>query len=311
MRYQRAHLSARLCALAIAAAPFHAHALEGNAPTGPFGVFDFGAGMAPPPSDLPTIGVRAVSYTAKRINDNHGNRTPVDTDLTVNSYGLAIVKTTSLSLLGGKYGWLVIVPYLDMKVDLGVPTPAGKLALSGKNAALGDIQVAPLAVSWAPAPNLFMSASMMVQVPTGSYDKNRLVNAGVNHWTFSPTFAFTYLTSFGGEISSNIQLNVHTRNRDTAYRSGVEYQHESAIGQHVGPWTIGLGGYYIQQLTDDTQNGRTIEGNRARVAAAGPAVHFFRPGSGWPIVSLHAYKEFGARNRAQGRQLALRAAWMF
>ncbi|MHA6904799.1 transporter [Ralstonia syzygii subsp. celebesensis] len=64
----------------------------------------------------------------------------------------------------------------------------------------------------------------------------------------------------GGELSSNIQLNVNGRNHDTDYRSGIEYQHEFAIGQHIGPWTVGIGGYYSQQLTDDTQAGKPIEG---------------------------------------------------
>ena len=52
-------------------------------------------------------------------------------------------------------------------------------------------------------------------------------------------------------------------------------------------------------------------GNRARVTALGPALNFFDPRSGLPNVWIHAYKEFGARNRAQGTQLALRAAWVF
>ncbi|OAI60386.1 hypothetical protein RSP795_17860 [Ralstonia solanacearum] len=63
------------------------------------------------------------------------------------------------------------------------------------------------------------------------------------------------------------------------------------------------------RLTDDTQAGKTMEGNRACVFALGPAVYFLKPGSAWLIVSLHAYKEFAARNRAEGWQIALRAAW--
>lgn len=311
MRLIRPRLAAQLSCLAMATLPLHAAALEGNAPTTPFGVFDFGAGMMPPPTELPAVGLRVTSYTAKRMQDNRGNSTPLDVDLSVQSYGRAVVKTTRLSLLGGKYGWSFVAPVLSMKLDLGIPTPAGRLSQSGRNTALGDLQVSPITVSWMPAQNLFVNASLMLQLPTGSYDRNRLVNAGMNHWVVSPTVAFTYITSFGGELSSNIQLNVNGRNRDTDYRSGIEYQHEFAIGQHIGPWTVGIGGYYSQQLTDDTQAGKTIEGNRARVFALGPAVYFLKPGSAWPIVSLHAYKEFAARNRAQGRQIALRAAWVF
>ena len=189
--------------------------------------------------------------------------------------------------------------------------PGGPLALSGRNTAQGDIQVAPIVVKWTPSPGLFTNASLQLQLPTGSYVKTRLINAGTNHWTVSPTFAFTYITSGGFEVSSNIQLNINGRNKDIDYRSGIEYQHEFALGQHQGSWTYGIGGYYYQQLSDDKSAGQTVPDSRSRVMALGPVVSFFELGSGWPLVWLHAYKEFGARNRSQGSQVALRAAWTF
>jgi len=199
---------------------------------------------------------------------------------------------------------------LVMRNRLSVPTPVGPLNLSGKDSAQGDIQIAPLVVQWAPSPGLFANASLQLQLPTGSYDKNRLISAGTNHWTVSPNFAVTYIMSSGWEVSSNFQLNFNGRNKDTDYRSGIEYQQEFAIGQHGGPWTFGLGGYHYQQISDDKQAGNDI-GNRSRVTALGPVVNLFELGSGWPLVWVHAYKEFGARNRSQGTHAAVRAAWSF
>jgi hypothetical protein len=147
-------------------------------------------------------------------------------------------------------------------------------------------------------------------LPTGSYDKNRLVNAGTNHSPVSPVLAFTYIATSGLEASSNMQLNFSDRNKHTDYKSGIEYPHEFALGQHIGPWTLGVGGYYYQQLSDDQAPG-LANGNRARVTALGPAASFFAPGSGWPPVWVHAYKEFSARNRSQGMHAALRAGWTF
>lgn len=311
MRNTCLNLFAKFFLVAMVATSLDAFALEGNSPTTSFGVSDFGAGMVPPPTDLPTIGFRFASYTAKHINDNDGNHSPLKVDATINSYGLAAVKTTNLSLLGAKYGWAVVVPYFRMSLDLGIPTSSGLVSQNGKNTALGDIQLFPAILSWAPTQNLFLYTAMMAQVPTGGYEKNRIINAGVNHWVISPVIAFTYITSFGMEFSSTIQLNVNTRNPDTDYRSGLEYQHEFGIGQHVGPWTIGIGGYYNQQITNDTQAGNSISGSRARVFAAGPALSFFKPGSAWPVVTLHAYKEFGARNRTEGQMIALKAYWTF
>lgn len=298
-----------LLALTLLAAT--ASANENNAPVVPFGVLDFGAGMLPPPSPFATVGVRAASFRGDRLVDANGGTAPVGISQTVNSYGFAVIKMTNHTLFGGTWGWAAVLPALDMSIDLTIPTPDGTLRQSGGNRAQGDLQVTPMIVAWQPAPNLFVNASLSLQAPTGAYDRNRLINAGVNHWTVSPTVAFTYLTAGGVEVSSNVMVNVHTENHATHYRSGSEYQHEFALGQHVGAWTVGIGGYYIAQFADDRIDGVTTSGNRSRVLALGPAVQFFDPPSGWPLVTGHFYKNVAQRNRADGKQFAVKAAWTF
>lgn len=300
-------ISAALCLLT-AGPP--AHAVEGGAPITPFGVFEFGAGMLPPPSETATVGIRATSYSASDLRDKSGNRSPVGANLNVDSVGIAVLKMTDTTLIGGKYGYSAVVPVLNMGLDLTIPTPGGPIYKSGRNTAVGDIQLVPLMLQWTPMPGLFTNASLQLQLPTGSYDKSRLINAGTNHWTVTPTYAFTYITSGGFEVSSSFQLNFNGRNKATDYRSGIEWQHEFALGQHFGPWTVGLGGYHYQQLTDDKSPNLT-NGNRSRVTALGPAINFFELGSGLPVVWFHVYKEFNAKNRTQGTQIALRAAWTF
>jgi hypothetical protein len=306
--------SLQQCLLALAALLLAGtgHAVENGAPITPIGVFDFGAGMLPPPSDVATVGVRVTNYGATRLNDTRGDKAPVGIKLRASSVGLAIVKMTDIPLWGGTYGFSAVLPYLDLDNRLSIPTPVGPLALRGQNAAIGDVQVAPLIIKWTPSPGLFVNARIELQLPTGSYKANRLINAGTNHWTVSPTLAFSYITPGGFEVSSNIQVNVHGKNKDTNYQSGMEYQHEFALGQHVGPWTLGVGGYLYKQLSDDKVAGvRFQDGNRSRVMAVGPAISFFDLGSDWPLIWAHVYKEFGARNRAQGTQIAVRAAWTF
>lgn len=287
-----------------------AHAVENGAPITPFGVMDFGAGQMPPATEVGTVGLRYARYRADELRDNDGNVSPVKADVAVDSVGVAFIKMTNATLGSAKFGWGAVVPYLRTSLDLAIPTPGGPISLSGSNHALGDVQLIPVILQWTPSPGWFTNFQLQLQLPTGSYDKNRLINAGTNHWTVSPVYAFTYIGAGGFEVSSNIQLNLNTRNKDTDYKSGIEYQHEFALGQHVGPWTLGLGGYHYQQLSDDKAPG-LANGNRARVTALGPAVNFFELGSGWPLVWLHAYKEFGARNRSQGTHAALRAAWTF
>lgn len=285
-----------------------AHAVEGGAPITPFGVNDFGAGILPPPSELPAIGLRATSYHANQLRDDQGRRSPVGADLTVNSVGVALIKMTRATLWGANYGYGAVLPVLDMKLALTIPTPAGPLRQAGERRAQGDLQLIPVALQWT-APGLFQYAALLVQAPTGAYDPARLVNPGTNHWTVVPSYAFTHIGAGGFEVSSSMQLNINSRNRDNGYRSGAEWQQEFAVGRHVGDYTVGLGGYFYRQVGDDRVHGNDV-GNRAGVSALGPSLSFFRPGSGLPNIWLHAYKEFNARNRSQGTQIAVRAAFM-
>lgn len=305
---RHAALPLTLAALGCLALP--AHAVENGATITPPGIFEFGAGMLPPPTEHGTLGLRTSFVSADDLRDNQGNKTPVSTRLRVKTVSLAYVRTTHIDLLGGKYAFSAIVPWLDMNLRLGIPTPAGVIEQAGSANALGDIQISPVIVQWNLGPGLFANAGLQLQLPTGDYDRSRLINAGSNHWTVTPNAAFTYISKTGFEVSSAFSLNYNARNKDTQYRSGMEFQHDFGVGQHIGPWTVGLGGYRYQQITDDKAPGLT-QGNRSRVIALGPAVSFFDPTSKMPIIFAHVYKEFGARNRAQGTQVAIRAAWSF
>ncbi|OXI28703.1 hypothetical protein CFB89_31285 [Burkholderia sp. AU16741] len=280
----------------------HAHALENDGPITPFGVFDFGAGITPPPTPNGTLATRFAYYSTRTIR-NGGN---ADFSLTVASWSLAYIRMTNAKLFGAKVGFGAIVPFLNMNGHVNVPTPVGTLAMSAAPTNIGDADFQPLILAWA-SPNLFVNVALQVQAPTGAYRVTRLFNPGVNHWTFSPIIGATYITDSGLEISTSIELDQNTTNRATNYRSGTGFRQEFALGQHIGPFTAGLGGYIERQLTND--HGPNVDGNRSSVNALGPAISYVEPGK--PAFWLHAYKEFGAQNRAQGYQVALRAALSF
>lgn len=286
-----------------------AQATEGGAPTTAFGVYDFGAGFTPPPSPTGTVGLRTNYYWANTVKDRHGRDNGTDFSLGVLSLGLAYIRMTDTELLGAKYGFGVIAPFFDMDADLKVKV-GGTTVFSDSTHVFrqADLQVLPLILQWTPSRNLGINAQFQIQAPTGDYDKNRLVSPGLNHWTFSPIVNATYISDSGFEVSSSFELDVNTRNHSTDYKSGTEYRHEFAVGQHFGPWTAGIGGYYYRQLSDDDAPNLTY-GNRARVLAIGPAVSFFQPGL--PPVWVHAYKEFDARSRTEGYAVAVRFSHSF
>ncbi len=284
------------------------HGTESGSPTTAVGVYDFGAGMMPPATPFGTVGVRTAFYSTNVQKDRHGRSVDNHLSLDVLSIAAAYMRMTDHTVLGANYGFGMVVPFFKMDASLQVPTPAGPLNLEADPFRLADVQFLPVILQWNLSPNLFINTQLQIQTPTGDYDKNRLVSPGLNHWTFSPIVNATYITDSGFEVSSSFEVDVNTRNPATDYKSGVEYRHEFAVGQHVGPWILGLGGYYYRQFTDDDAPGLQ-SGNRARVLAVGPAVSYFKPGL--PAVWLHAYKETDAVNRAQGYTVALRISQSF
>jgi hypothetical protein len=264
----------QLTALALTITATVAHGVENGAPITPFGVNGFGAGMLPPSSVDLAVGVRLSAYSADELRDTNGNPSAVRAKLKVSSAALALVETTDISLLGGEYGFSAVIPYLDMSNRLTVPAPTGVRDLDGSSSALGDVTLVPVIVKWTPSSRLFVNGRLELQLPTGSYKADRLINTGANHWTVSPALAFTWISENGLEVSSNMQLSLHGKNKDTQYRSGTEYQHEFAVGQHLGPWVLGLGGYVYRQVSDDKADGaRFQDGNRSRVRH----LHWLRP----------------------------------
>ena len=284
-------------------------ATENGSPSTAYGVYDFGAGFTPPPTPNGTLGLRTNYYRATSLRDRHGRDSGNDFSIDVLSLGLAYLKMTDSQVLGARYGFGLVAPFFKMDADLtvkanGVPVFSDSASLFRQ----GDLQVIPLILQWQPSRNLGVNFWFQVQAPTGDYDKRRLVNPSTHYWTVSPMLNLSYISDSGFEVSSSFQTDFNSRNPATDYRSGTEYRHEFAVGQHVGPWTLGLGGYYYRQLSDDDAPGLT-RGNRARVLALGPALSFFKPGL--PPVWVHLYKDSDARNRAEGYTLSVRLSHSF
>ncbi len=285
-----------------------AQATENGAPTTAVGVYDFGAGMMPPATPYGTVGLRTGFYSANVQKDRSGRAVDNHLSLDVLSIAAAYMHMTDHTVLGASYGYGMVVPFFKMDASMKVQTSVGPLHLEADPFRLADVQFLPVILQWNLSPNLFINTQLQIQAPTGDYDKNRLVSPGLNHWAFSPIVNATYITDSGFEVSSSFEVDVNTRNPATDYKNGVEYRHEFAVGQHVGPWTLGLGGYYYRQFSDDDAPGLQ-SGNRARVLAVGPAVSYIAPGL--PPIWLHAYKETDARNRAEGYTVALRISQRF
>lgn len=238
-------------------------ATEGGGGAYPNGAEDFMAGAVPPPGtyflDYLTY------YKADKFKDGSGNSSPFDLKATVNVFRLLHV--TNYKILGGFWGMHIFVPIAN--VDVTVP------GRSQSKTGLGDIIVDPFILSWH-WKNFHLVTGLDIYIPTGEYDKNNLANLGRNYWTFEPLVGFTFLSDSGFEVSSKFMYDFNTKNDDTEYKSGQEFHFDYTIAQKFGNFSVGLGGYYYKQMTNDKLNGVKVDpdGFKGQVFAFGPQVKY-------------------------------------
>lgn len=273
-----------------------AHATEGGGGAYPNGAEDTMAG-AIPPSGFYYLNYLNY-YTADSLRDKDGDKLPVDFNLKVVADVHRFVYVTKKQLFGGNIGVQTLIPvvYMDAK------TPGGSDNAFG----VGDIDFG-VNLSWH-SKNLHQAVALDIITPTGAYDKNDIANIGRNYYTFEPAYGISYVSDSGYEVSSKFMYDINTENNDTDYRSGQEFHFDYFTGKHIGPWTVGLGGYYYKQVTDDKQYGKTVENNDGQVLAVGPTIKY-----DYKNMSFHVkyQKETMVENRPEGDKYWFKFVYAF
>ena len=292
----RAAASAACAGLALVAA--NAWGTEGGGGTYANGAESFMAGALPPPG-LYYLNY-LTHYSADRLNDRHGDKVPVDFKVNATANVSRLVYMTNQQILGGTYGVYGLIPLAHVSASL--TTPAGHA--SSSEWGVGDLSFSPFLVAWH-SKNWHSAAAIEFTAPTGRYDRHELGNIGRNYWSVQPVYAATWLGDSGIEVSGKFMYDFNAENNDTDYRSGQEFHFDYGVGYHAGPWTLGVGGYYYKQTTDDKQHGSKVgpDGNRGQVFAIGPALKY-----DFSKLSLEAryQKEMDVENRPEGYKLWLK-----
>jgi hypothetical protein len=244
-----------------------AHAFEGPQQY-PLGAENFMAGALPPPGGYFT---NYLGYYQGDYRDNDGNRVP-GANVSAVFDALRYDYVTKYKIFGGDWAVHAIVPVVSQKLELPYPGFANDRIFG-----LGDIVIDPLIIGWHFPPDWHLIFGLDIYLPTGQYSPDDPTKSiGSNYYSLEPVLAFTYLNKAGFETSVKLMYNIKGENRDTDYQSGNDFHMDYLIGQHVGPWAFGIGGYYLQQTEDDEWHGLTVgpDGNRAQVFAFGPAVKY-------------------------------------
>ena len=118
----------------------------------------------------------------------------------------------------------------------------------------------------------------------------------------------TYLCDSGFEVSGKFMYDINTKTNATNYLSGNEFHADYTVGQHLGPWAFGVGGYWYQQVTEDEQNGASVRQNLGRALAVGPQIKYDYKNMSF---TLKYQFETDTRNRPEGNNLWAKLTYVF
>ncbi len=140
-------------------------------------------------------------------------------------------------------------------------------------------------------------------VPSGTYVAGELSNASLNRPAIDLFGTFTWLDpAIGWDLSTAAGFTFNQTNTATDYKTGDEFHLEWAATKYITPqFTIGLVGYYYQQIAPDTGTGAILGAFEGRVAAIGGSIGYIFEAGKLPISTrLKIYREFDAVNHMEG-----------
>ena len=238
-------------------------------------------------------------------------------DATANTFAIALIRSFEKPILGGAhYTFAVALPYVWQDISANVQTPRGPVARSNKVDGFGDLTVLPVMLAWKSG-NWQSDATLAIYAPTGSYEKGRLGNPGLNYWTFDPVVGVLYAnkaTGFNAMLHVGYAMN--TENADTNYQSGSMFHAEAVIQQILpvgkGFLTLGAEGFYFDQLTCDGGDGAALGCFEGKTAGVGPVLGYIMPlGQQTLIAEFKWLPELDVEKRVEGDYLWAKMVYKF
>ena len=286
-----------------------------------------------------------VAYHASKIKGDDGKAATSYTgmgfraDTTIKADNRALLPRVtfldSTRFLGANVGFTAMLPLVQRKATFGASAPAGvngaqvidingttlnqalaarAATQNGSEIGIGDFEFAPL-LHWEIGDHQAVTFTPTIVLPTGDYNAAQRVNPGYGNFvTFRPSVQYAFIGD-GWDVGARAVLSFNTRNKDNGYYSGNMFNLDWQLMKFVSDDVrVGLQGYFVRQLSKDTQDlslyspaqlsagaaKEIINGNKASVNAAGPAIGWLKNG-GEMLLEGKFLKEFDARNRTEGQ----------
>jgi len=311
VRYRKTMVLGGLCALAITATPQQALADAS-------GVSFWLPGTFGSLAATPTVPGWAYSTIYIHLQMNAGGGTNFVTSNGIrgsvvaglNAHADALVEgvtyTSALPVLGGQAAFTVLAAPGDVGAGItaSLTGPLGNTISGSKfdnRFTVSDVFYQGT-LKWNQGVNNEM-VYIAGNIPSGTYDPNRLANLSFGFWGVDVGGAYTYLDPKAGhEFSIAGGVTYSAINPYLQYQNGIDAHLDWAASQFISKSVlIGVAGYYFQQLTDDHGPGATLGGFRGMAVGIGPQIGFLFPvGDYQGYLNLKGYADLETENRPKG-----------
>jgi anthranilate 1,2-dioxygenase (deaminating, decarboxylating) large subunit len=246
------------------------------------------------------------AYVASELRDSQGKAIPGSNRVTSYSTTTYIAFISKERVLGGWLAGEVLLPIVDLNVQLANST-------SSRVRGLADLTVGT-GLQWAPkkiGSGVFVHRVVLdIGLPTGKYSDQLSVNLGNHFVVVNPYYALTYERK-RLECSARFHYLWNSTNNDPFVGFGirnmqpgqafhVNYATSYELWKNVRP---GFNGYWLQQLTDHQINGNNVRNSKERTIGLGPGIQL---GGGTIWFRLNGYIETDVHNRPSGIKVTFR-----
>jgi hypothetical protein len=240
-------------------------------------------------------------------NFTQGGSVVVDLSATADALVQGISYTFATPVLGGQaaVAFLAAPGNVGVGIDARLTGPAGNTisGSTGDNRATVSDVLYQGSLKW----NQGVHNEMVYvsgNIPSGTYDSNRLANLSFGFTAVDVGAGYTYLDPKSGhEFSVVGGLTYSGMNSALQYQNGIDFHLDWAASQFISKTVhAGVAGYYFQQITGDSGAGTKLGDFKGRVLGIGPQIGLILPFSKdyQGYLNLKAYKDFDAQNRPEG-----------
>lgn len=212
-----------------------------------------------------------------------------------------------------RLGYTFIVPWIaNQDVDDGL----NNAAISAQSG-VGDIILGAFLqfdpVMGESGPRYVQRIELDVTLPTGKYDAENAINPGSNAFNINPYYSVTYWLTPRWTVSGRFSYLWNGKNDDPS--TALNAKNDSQAGQALHAnfasayvltdnLSVGVNGYWLNQITDTKVDGDDVKGRREKVWAVGPGL-VYKLGKENSVFA-NMYFEQDAENRSEGNRFVLR-----